>query len=466
MMSQRVTKTLAAVAVVVQLICVAAVPARAGNWFEEYGIRSKEELRSPASTPMLIKALGDNNANVRKEAAKSLGRIRPATPEMVLALVVIARDDKHENVRAVAVQALGAMGREEDSAAPALLDALGDKEANVRRAAINGLFRMGYAGDDFRIALHHISESDPHRRVKADAAKVLARLGPPKRFASGDVTTVAVPTTKLPRTEMVNRYGVAVIIGNRNYSSAHKDVPDVDFAHNDADRIYEYVTATLGFREGNVILIKDASQADLMATFGNRSDPKGKLYDWVRPDQSDVFVFYSGHGGPGLSDGRGYLLPVDGIPMKVELNGYPLETFYANLGKVPARSLTVVIDACFSGANLGRSVVKDASSISLNLRDTEVGLPNATIITAAGLSEVASWDREAKLGLFTSHFLRGVSGEADGRDYGNGDGKITLAELKKYLQEEVTYDARRLYGRDQNPQVSGEPSRVLAETGE
>ena len=47
------------------------------------------------------------------------------------------------------------------------------------------------------------------------------------------------------------------------------------------------------------------------------------------------------------------------------------------------------------------------------------------------------------------------SGAADGKFCGNQDGKVTVAELKKFLGEEVTYKARRTYGRDQYPQVTG-----------
>ncbi len=55
----------------------------------------------------------------------------------------------------------------------------------------------------------------------------------------------------------------------------------------------------------------------------------------------------------------------------------------------------------------------------------------------------------------------GLLGKADAKS-GDSDGKVTVAEIKSYLQSEVAYQARRLYGRDQTPQVLGAPSRVLA----
>ena len=261
----------------------------------------------------------------------------------------------------------------------------------------------------------------------------------------------------------MNRYAVAVIIGNKNYVAAQKGVPDVAFAENDAEVMFQYVTKSLGYREGNVIYIKDASQADFISTFGTSDNPKGKLYDWIRPNKSDVFIYYSGHGAPGLTHGKSYLLPVNADPMKVELNGYALDTLYANIAKLPAQNIMVVIDACFSGGSASGSIIRSASSISLRVIDTKpTVIPQATILTAAKAQEVASWDEKAGHGLFTRHFLEGMTGLADTNNFGNGDGIITLAELKTYLNEEVSYRARRSFGRDQHPQVVGDDSKVLA----
>ena len=96
-----------------------------------------------------------------------------------------------------------------------------------------------------------------------------------------------------------------------------------------------------------------------------------------------MFVFYSGHGVPGLADGKGYLLPVNANPATAHLNGYPLDTLYANLGKLPARNVTLMIDACFSGGSAGGAVVRSTSSISVVAANPTDLLPKATVLTAA-----------------------------------------------------------------------------------
>ena len=172
-------------------------------------------------------------------------------------------------------------------------------------------------------------------------------------------------------------------------------------------------------------------------------------------------VYYSGHGVPGLSDRRGYLLPVNADPDAPELNGFPLDLLFANLAKLNTKSVTVYIDACFSGESPKGMLVSATSGMSIEAR-MPVRAGNMTIITAATGDQVASWDLNAKHGLFTLHLLKALTGVADGGNYGNGDGKVTLSEVKRYLDEEMTYAARRQFGREQNASVRGDSDTVLA----
>lgn len=267
---------------------------------------------------------------------------------------------------------------------------------------------------------------------------------------------------KIVKTGVVNRNGVAVIIGNRNYASKGKNIPNVDYAHNDAELMKRYVIDTLGYDPANIIFVKDATQADMISIFGSPSDHRGKLNNWVKRGVSDVVVFYSGHGAPSLKNGKGYILPVDADPMTIELNGYKLDLFYENLAKVEARNKTVIIDACFSGASQNGSVITNASSIALREKaDPATLVDDTTVFTASGPDEIASWDTQLRTGLLTGHFLRGLSGEADATEFGNGDGQITAGEMRRYLESEVSYAARRNYGRDQHPQVFSKDETVL-----
>jgi len=249
-----------------------------------------------------------------------------------------------------------------------------------------------------------------------------------------------------------NSDDIAVIIGSANYKATAKDIPDAVPAYADAEGMKRYATQALGIKEENIILIKDARLADLIATFGNESNPKGKLWNWVKPNRSQVFIYYSGHGAPSGDGASSYLVPVDATASLIDLSGYSLKTLYANLGKLPAKSVTVVLEACFSGATQAGMLVKNASPIYQKALQ-EIVPTNITVISAGSGNQIASWEQDKSHGLFTKHFLLGMAGAADKKPYGNGDGKVTSEELSRYLAETVSYSAQRYYGRAQTVQI-------------
>ncbi len=267
----------------------------------------------------------------------------------------------------------------------------------------------------------------------------------------------ALHAAKSARATTRNRYGIAVIIGNKTYKGR---TPPVELAHNDADAMKRFVIERLWYRPGNIIDLRDASKGELEDVFGSRETHKGKLSDWARAGRSDVIVFYSGHGVPGLDDKRGYLLPVDGNPNRARITGYPVNLLYANLAKIGAKSVTVYLDACFSGDSPKGLLVRAASGLSVTPRKPVVA-PGLVVVTAASGDQFASWDEDAKHGLFTLHLLKALRGAADTDEYGKGDGAVTLGEVKKYLDDEMSYQARRRYGRAQTVSVQGAPSLVL-----
>jgi formylglycine-generating enzyme required for sulfatase activity len=255
-----------------------------------------------------------------------------------------------------------------------------------------------------------------------------------------------------------NDDAIAVIIGNKTYDGS---IPEVSFAHNDADAFRKFVIEGLGYRDGNIIDLRDATFNQMVTVFGNDKTHEGKLFDYIRPGESDVTVFYSGHGVPGLKDKQAYLLPRDGDPNRAEISGYPIATLYKNLNKLPARTIRVFIDACFSGETPKGMLVNSASGISISPRPPK-GSSRMVILTAAQGDQLASWDEDAKHGLFTKHLLEALYGAADGKKYGDSNGKVTLGEVGDYLKREMTYQARRRFGRVQEASLSGRGDDVLA----
>ena len=258
--------------------------------------------------------------------------------------------------------------------------------------------------------------------------------------------------------EVRNPHGVAVIVGNGDYE--HQDVPDVAYALRDAAAFARYVTDVLGFDPKNVTRVTDATRRKMFDLFGTKSDPRGDLWSSLDPDGgSEVVVFYSGHGVPGQRDGRGYLLPVDADPEAAEDDGYPVDLLYGNLGRLEeASSVRVYLDACFSGGSHGGGLIGSASPVFVKAALPEGLSGKVTALAAASGTQIASWDEEARHGLFTHHLLDALYGKGDA----DGDGKVTGGEARAYLDRYMTRAARRQHRRVQRASLIGPEGAVLS----
>ncbi|MBM3216012.1 hypothetical protein FJZ36_13970, partial [Candidatus Poribacteria bacterium] len=262
----------------------------------------------------------------------------------------------------------------------------------------------------------------------------------------------------IPKTGNSRPDAVAVVIGNRDYGT--RDVPPVAYANRDATVVKEYLTSTFGYRDGNILYYENATQAVFNSLFGTKDSHRGRLFDLVKPGKSEVFVYYSGHGAPNVGDKKGYLVPTDCDPRRLELNGYPLDVLYANLAKIPATQVTVVLDACFSGSSPAGTLLSGISPVVIEVDNPLLLLPNATVVTASRGTEVSVWYDDMKHGLLTYYLLKALSGAADA----NRDKRLTNGELASFLTDDaegVPYMARRLRGADQHPTVSGAATQII-----
>jgi hypothetical protein len=249
---------------------------------------------------------------------------------------------------------------------------------------------------------------------------------------------------------LINPDAIAVVIGNQNYTS--KDIPPVKYANNDASAVKNYLIETLGYKDGNIIFESDTTKAKLEMIFGTEKNHRGMLYNYIKPERSDVFIYYSGHGSPDPQTNQAYLVPIDCNPVMMDLTAYPLDVLYGNLPKIEAKSVTVVLDACFSGGtNTGKFLVQNASPALIKINKPVIAQNNLTIFTSAKSNQVSSWYPEKQHSMFTYFFLTAVTGSADF----NQDKQITYQEIYDFVAdraEGVPYYAKRLHGgRIQNP---------------
>jgi hypothetical protein len=286
-------------------------------------------------------------------------------------------------------------------------------------------------------------------RARSERENALKALAAAK--ASADIDDVEA---NIPLAARVNPDAIAVVIGNRDYRNARK----VAFAINDAETMKKYLLSTLGYKAGNVFFLPNAAKADFELYFGNEKTHRGKLFNAIKEGKSDVFIYYSGHGAPGLKDRRGYFVPTEADPQYLELSGYSLDVLYDNLAKLPARSITVVLDACFSGS----TVYENVSPLVLELQSPVIRAKNMVVVSSAAGSQVSSWYNEKNHSMFTYFLLRALKDKSADT---NHDGKLTFDELYSYLSDKsegVPYYARRINGVEQDPTISGQyQGRVL-----
>jgi hypothetical protein len=267
---------------------------------------------------------------------------------------------------------------------------------------------------------------------------------------------------EIPVTNTKNPDSIAVVIGNRDYKN--KDVPSVDYALNDAEAMKKYLINVLGYRAGNIVHEQNASKATFQSVFGTKEDYKGKLYRYLRKGESDIFIYYSGHGAPDTQNKRGYFVPVDADPEAIQLTGYALDQLYENIAKVArdkeSPNVYIIIEACFSGSTEKGFLLKNMSPVSIQVENPVLAMPNAVVLTSSMGSEVSSWYPEKGHSMFTYFFLKALKEAA-------GKGQTATAEgVFKSITDEtdgLPYYVRRLHGRIQTPQIMGDKNRAIFE---
>jgi tetratricopeptide (TPR) repeat protein len=235
----------------------------------------------------------------------------------------------------------------------------------------------------------------------------------------------------LPAARAVDPKAVALVIGVERYREA---LPRADYAASDAKLAAEYFQRVLGVSPENLALLTDEH--------ATKSDFEKYIERWL-PNHTEpgakVFVYFSGHGAPEPTGGDAYLVPFDADPTYIQQTGYPLERLYAVLGKLPASSVVVAMDSCFSGAG-GRSVVAKGARPLVAVK-LSAAPDKLTIITASAGDQISNSDAENRHGLFTYYLLKGL--KEKGPDF---------RAAFDYLKPEVARTARRRYNADQTPQ--------------
>jgi hypothetical protein len=254
----------------------------------------------------------------------------------------------------------------------------------------------------------------------------------------------------IPLSKKTNNNAIAVILGIENY----RNISNVNFAFRDATIMKEYFSKAIGIPDENIYF--RANDDVTLGEFNKIFSPNGWLEKRVEKNKTDIYIYYAGHGAPAIKEEKAFLIPYDGDPNYPVQTGYSLETIYENLSELNAKSVTVFLDACFTGTNReNEMLLADARPVSIQLRNNYV--KNVTVFSATSSNEISSSYPQKKHGLFSYFLMKGIQGKADA----NRDNQLTIQELFDYVKSNVSKIAGTL-DREQTPQLEClEPEKVI-----
>ena len=165
--------------------------------------------------------------------------------------------------------------------------------------------------------------------------------------------------------------------------------------------------------------------------------------------QEDVFIFYyAGHGS--MVDDQFFFIPTESLRL-YDLNALQKEAIEGSVlqekfKKIQALKQLIIMDACQSGGSVELMAARGATEEkAIAQLSRSAGIH---VMASAGSEQFAAEFAELGHGIFTYLLIKGLSGEADGSPK---DGKVTIYELKSYLDDQVPELTRKLKGKPQYP---------------
>jgi hypothetical protein len=271
-------------------------------------------------------------------------------------------------------------------------------------------------------------------RVDPDPRGDPAPLAPAPAPLVSDVDRI-VPRTDAPRTD-----ALAVVLGVESYAHA----PPATYAARDARTAARYFEHTLGIAADRIQLLLDdeVTLAQMNRIFGE----DGWLARRV-DDETEIFVFFAGHGVAALEAFVPYLIPSDGDLNYVQQTGYPLDRVIETLTSFDALQVTVFIDACFSGLTReGGALFRGGRPLVLTPVSPRPS--GVSLFSAARGTQVAHALDEQGHGLFSYYLFKGLGGGADL----DRDRSVTAGELRSFLEDRVPRAAAGLDA-EQSPSI-------------
>lgn len=172
-----------------------------------------------------------------------------------------------------------------------------------------------------------------------------------------------------------------------------------------------------------------------------------ELRDEIHPE--DVFIFYyAGHGS--MVDDKFYFIPTESLRLydvgSLQKEAIEASILQERLSHIKALKQLIVMDACQSGGSVELLATRGATEEkAIAQLSRSAGIH---VMASAGSEQFATEFTELGHGLFTYVLIKALRGGADGAPK---DGKVTIYELKSYIDDQVPEMTRQLKGKPQYP---------------
>ncbi len=231
-----------------------------------------------------------------------------------------------------------------------------------------------------------------------------------------------------------------LIVGNEDYTKYQNDLSsesNVFFARNDATVFAKYCEKTLRIPKSNITLLTDAISTQMRREIIRLID-KAKYSD----GDVELIFYYSGHGFPDNETQESYIMPVDISGANVR-DGIKLSQLYIDLTQHPAKKVTVILDACFSGGGRQQGLLS-AKAVKLKPKEEAVS-GNLVVFSASSGDQESLFYKEKQHGMFTYFFLKKLQ---------ETKGQVTYGDMFDFVKMKVPLTSSDINYKVQNPQVN------------
>jgi hypothetical protein len=257
-----------------------------------------------------------------------------------------------------------------------------------------------------------------------------------------EVIELADVDKNIPKTGFNGRNTLAVVIGVEDYKYA----PKVDYARRDAQVFQKYAQSVFGIPKENIYFLTDVEAT--LGEFNKIFSRDGWLARRTVEDETHIVVYYAGHGAPDIRSETAYLIPYD-IDPNYARTGFSINQLYSSLSSLKAKSVTVFLDACFSGKSRNdKLLISGTRGVIIKTESSAFSANNMAVISASSNDEYSAAYPEKHHGIFTYFLLKALQENAHKLN------ELSVNEFFNSIKGNVTKRAGYL-DREQTPSLMG-----------